>query len=185
LVIAILRVLAEAAVNDSKKEGIGAIVACVLMCCIRCIEDIISYLNKNAYAYMAICGENYCTSAWNGFLNNLKHAAKFYFAVSLANVLIFLGILCITGLSLGTFLLFARYAFEDGKYISLFAPAVAASVIAFLIASLFLSVFDEAVLATVQCYAVDCDLNDGVPKWGPASYQDALLKIFDEDKVFP
>ena len=119
--------LAEATVNDSMKEGVAAIVACVLMCCIRCIEDIVEYLNKNAYTYMAICGENYCTSAWNEFLNNMKHAAKFYFAIQIVNVLIFLGILCITDLSLLVLLLFARYAFEDGKYISLVGSAVATS----------------------------------------------------------
>ena len=73
--------LAEAAARDAKEEGPAAIIACVMLCCIKCIEDIVSYINKNAYAYMAISGENYCTSAWNGFLNNLKHAAKFYFAV--------------------------------------------------------------------------------------------------------
>ena len=81
-------------------------------------------------------------------------------------MIVFLGILCITGLSLGCFLLFARYAFSVTST-DLLGPAVAASVLAFLVACLFLSMFDEAVIVTVQCYSVDCDYNNGSPKWGP------------------
>jgi len=51
-----------------------------LMCFLKCIEELVEYLNKVAYAYMAITGDKYCTSAWNGFLINLKHLCQFYLA---------------------------------------------------------------------------------------------------------
>jgi len=52
---------------------------------------------------MALSGETYCRSAWNGFLLNMKHCAKFYFAQSLAGMFVFMGILAVafTNVALG------------------------------------------------------------------------------------
>ena len=70
--------------RKAAEEGGNAILLCAA-CCMKCImksiEDFVEYLNKTAYAYMAISGENYCKSAWNGLLLNLKHMAKYYYAV--------------------------------------------------------------------------------------------------------
>jgi len=44
---------------------------------LKCIEDICDYINKAAFAYMAVTGDSFCTSAWSGALLNLKHLVKF------------------------------------------------------------------------------------------------------------
>jgi len=62
----------------------GKLLACCVKCCLRCIEDFIEYLTKTAYSFMAISGQPFCKAGWNGFLLNLKHCAKFYFATLLA-----------------------------------------------------------------------------------------------------
>lgn len=74
-IIKIVRTIADAADNDGKGEGDGAakVVAVCLKCLLNCIEDFLNYLNILAYANMAISGDKYCTSAWNGFMLNLRH----------------------------------------------------------------------------------------------------------------
>jgi hypothetical protein len=45
---------------------------------------------------MAVSGDSFCTSAWNGFLINLKHCVKFYFAQEIGGFFIFMGVVFIT-----------------------------------------------------------------------------------------
>lgn len=99
--------LNKSADNLQESGGAAACLAVCLKCCFRCVEDILEYLNKVAYAYMAITGDKYCTSAWNGFLLNLKHCSQFYIAQYLAGGFIFFGTFMIILLNLGVF--FALY----------------------------------------------------------------------------
>lgn len=74
-IITFLQGLCESIQQDSDNAA-----ARCATCCLKCIEDIIEYINTIAYANMAVSGDSFCTSAWNGFILNLKHMAKFYFA---------------------------------------------------------------------------------------------------------
>jgi len=74
----------------------GKLLACCVKCCIRCIEDVLEYLTKTAYSFMAITGQPFCKAGWNGFLLNLKHCAKFYFALMLARGFVTVGTIIVT-----------------------------------------------------------------------------------------
>ena len=73
--------------------------ACILkcgLCYLNCLERVTDYIHEGGFAYMAVSGEGFCMSAWNGFLLNIKHIMKFSFANLVANLLIFVGKLGIT-----------------------------------------------------------------------------------------
>jgi len=83
-----------------KQSGDNAVVRNMVACAhcvLGCIERICDYINQAAYAYQAVSGESFCTSAWQGFLLNFKHMAKFAFANMIAKVFIFIGKVAITG----------------------------------------------------------------------------------------
>jgi hypothetical protein len=83
-IIVIVKGAVETAQDAADKEGASPAVQCALccvMCFVSCLEDLIAYINKTAYAYMAVSGDSYCTSAYNGFLLNLKHLWHFHFAI--------------------------------------------------------------------------------------------------------
>merc|ERR1711998_732274 len=71
-IVYILRVLVDAVVNAAEEKGgengIVVLIGCLLKCCVGCLESLIEYLNTTAYAFMAVSGDSYCKSAWNGFL---------------------------------------------------------------------------------------------------------------------
>jgi hypothetical protein len=52
---------------------------------------------------MAITGNKYCTSAWNGFLLNIKHCSQFYTANWLAGLFILFGTFMIILMNLAVF----------------------------------------------------------------------------------
>lgn len=75
-------------------SGNNAAIKCIV-CCAECLiklfERIVDYINQAAYAYMVNTGDNFCTSAYNGFLLNVKNALMFAFANWVAKMFIFIG----------------------------------------------------------------------------------------------
>ena len=87
--------------NTAKRAGDKAgecLMKCIL-CCLTCLEKTVEYLNDAAYAYIACSGKSFFSSAWNGFLLNLKHGLVFATANMLAKLFIVLGKIGITVLN--------------------------------------------------------------------------------------
>jgi hypothetical protein len=114
-IVSILRTIVETLADSAKKDGDGAakLIACIASCLMACLESIIEHLSKLAYAYMAISGEGFCSSAWNGFILNLKHLAKFIFALNIAGMFIFMGIICITCANTAIGYVVSKYIIKD------------------------------------------------------------------------
>lgn len=54
--------------------------------------------------------------------------------------------------------------------------------VTFMTASIFLGLFDTAVMALMTCLAIDMDMNDGAPKFGPPTFHDSVGKIDTENR---
>lgn len=50
------------------------------------------------------------------------------------------------------------------------------AVITYMVASLFLSLFEEAVKAMLTCLCIDLDAHAGEPMFGPATFHDDYMK---------
>ena len=163
-----IKIVVDALADYAKRESDGNAVirclACCAKCCVGCLNEVVDYVNKGAYAYMAISGDPYCKSAWNGYMINLKHTMEFLFANSLANMLVFFGKLMITSLNCvtGWGLISLRHT-HSGQAPGLLGPLLVIGIFTFVSATIFLSTFDDATNATIHCLAVDMDLNEGVP----------------------
>ena len=169
---------AEKASGDN--PAIKIIVACGA-CLLKCIEKICDYINQAAYAYMAVSGESFCVAAWHGFLLNVKHMLKFSFANMIAKVFIFLGKLAITvGNCFSLFFIMKNITHDTEEVSSLVGPVVVVGIVSYMTASIFLGLFDTAVLALMTCLAIDMDLHDGHPAFGPPTFHDSIGKIDSE-----
>jgi len=148
------------------------------LCYIECLEKVTDYINEAAYAYMAVSGENFIKSAWNGFLLNVKHIMKFSFANLLANVFIFLGKVGITVGNVFSLLFIMKTVTKDMDEISsIFGPCLVVGVFTYFTASVFLGLFDTAVMSMMTSLAIDMDLNGGNPVYGPPTFHDSVKKI--------
>lgn len=176
--IKLIRFLAEMAQGDKKEGGAGAVAQCICMCIISCIESYLDYLNQMAIAFMAVSGDPFCTSAWNGFLINLKHMVKFYFAQDIGGFIIFMGVVFITLINTGIFFLLTKVGKTSGADPTL--PLVAVFVLSYLASIITMGLFDDAIRAILMCFSVDMDLNNGSPKFGPPTFHEKLEAIRDE-----
>lgn len=65
---------------------------------------------------------------------------------------------------------------DVGEVSSPAGPILVVALFTYVAASIFLGLFDEAVMALMTCIAVDSDLH-GEPKYGPPTFHDALNSI--------
>ena len=126
--------------------AIKIIVACG-NCVLKCIEKICDYINKSAFAYIAVSGDGFCMGAWNGFLLNVKHLLKFSFANFIAAVFTFLGKVAITVINCFSLYAIMKYITKDlDEVSSILGPVIVIAVITFITASVFLGLFDVTVI---------------------------------------
>lgn len=174
---------AEKASGDN--AAVKLIVACG-NCCLKCIEKICDYLNSAAFCYMAVSGDSFCSSAWNGFLLNVKHMLEFGFANTIAKVFIFIGKLAIVIGNVFSLYFIMKYITKDTEEVSsLIGPFSVVGLVTWFTASVFLGLFDTTVMAMSTCLAVDTDAH-GHPEFGPPTYHDGmneLKKHKKDDKV--
>ena len=148
------------------------------MCCVGCLEKLIEYFNKAAYAFMAVTGQPFFSSAWTGFLLNIKHGLAFAWAKTLANLFVLFGKVTLVVLNCATCFLLMKYITKDVEEgVNITWPIGAVAVSTYITVNIFLSMFDEGVLAMLTCLSIDADLHDGEPKFGPPTFHDKINKI--------
>lgn len=110
---------------------------------------------------MAVSGENFCSSAWNGFLLNMTFGMEFAWANTLAAMFIFMGKIFIVVLNCFTLygLMLVRKDLEEVKSIG--GPMLICAIGSYATANLFLGMMDEAVIALLTCLCIDRGINDG------------------------
>lgn len=127
---------------------------------------------------MAVSGEGFCTSAWNGFLLNMKHVMEFAWANTLAMLFIFTGKISLVAVNCGFLYFTMSFITKDfsgpDAVSSVWGPIVVVAIITYVAASVFLGLFSNTVLSLMTCLAIDIDLNDGEPKYGPPTFHDSL-----------
>lgn len=179
LMMALIRVIR--AIVESRGNGTANAAGKCIMCCLACLEDAVDYINLIAYANMAVSGDSFCTSAWNGFILNLKHCVKFYFAETLAGMFVLIGYLFVVCFNILTLQLVSRYATKSYENIYYFsAPTIIVMFSSLITATLFIGLFSKAVVGTLQSMAVDRDVHNGETKFGPPSYHKKLRAIYGE-----
>lgn len=152
--------LAEKAEQAGGDNQAIKIIVCVGQCILKCIEKIVDYINEAAFAYICVTGDNFCMGAWNGFLLNVKHCLKFSFANGLAKVFILLGKVALTVGNCFSLLFIIKHVTKS-QVTGTTGPIVVVAIVSFFTASLFLGIFETAVMALMTCYSVDLDLHDG------------------------
>lgn len=173
---------AEKAEQASGDNAAVQCIVCCGRCCLKCIEKIVDYINEAAFAYIAVTGDAFCEGAWNGFILNVKHMLKFSFANMIAKVFIFLGIIGITVVNCLSLLFIMKHVTHDMEQVhSVWGPVIVVGIVSFITASLFLGLFETTVMAMMTSLAVDMDLHNGTPAFGPPTFHDAVGKVGERD----
>jgi len=136
-----------------KDNIIFKIVTCIIRCCLKCLDCCIKFMNKNAYIQVALHNDNFCTAAKNSFWLIANNGRRFTAVGITGSILMFLGKALIT-----TACTFICLAIVDAMYKDIeqpFIPALVVALFAYMIASVFLAVFDFSALTILHCFCLD------------------------------
>ena len=116
-------------------------ISCCMRCCIWCLDACVKHITKNAYIQMAITSENFCNSCWLTFSLLVRNGLRFSITASIGAILMFVGKAFIMVLSGWIAYLIIMNSFIKDKVYSPVFPVVIVVVIAYLLASVFLSIY--------------------------------------------
>lgn len=168
-----------------RASGENPAVKCAVRCAeclLKCLEKITDYINTAAYAYMAVSGDSFCSSAWNGFLLNMTYGMEFLWANNLASLFIFLSKMFIVNINCGCLLLFMQARGDLDEVKSKGGPLFICALASYFTANLFLGMMDETVMALLTSLSIDRGVNgEGEEKFGPPTFHDSIQKMPNAD----
>lgn len=136
--------------NPAKKA-----IECVIRACLWCVDACVKYITESAYMQCCVSNEGFCFSAWNSFCLLIRHAGRFGSLAMVDWMLNILGKGCICASSAGLAYVVADKAFPLVQQPAI--PAIAILCYAYVVGSLFLTIFSFAARTILFCYLVDED----------------------------
>lgn len=182
-----IRVKIKLARFDENNFFIGILLKC-LTCFILCFERFIKFLNKNAYIQIALHSVSFCAGARDAFFLIFRNAARFLTLGSLGAIFIFLGkwLVTLSATYIGYLILTRSEKYENELHSPVF-PTIVFLILAYVISSLFLVVYEMACDSILHCFLADEELmkSDGnrEPEHAPSDLKDFLHKERDNDKI--
>jgi hypothetical protein len=95
---------------------------------------------------MTISGESFNVSAWHCYLLNLKHSQNFSSSHSIAVIFMVFAKFCITFINcLSFYIIQSRFTQVSEQISSIYIPLLVTAVMTYMIASIFLGLFDKSI----------------------------------------
>lgn len=127
---------------------------------------------------MAVTGKNFFSSAWSGFLLNLKHGLVFIWANFLAKLFILLGKVGITVMNVYSCYLLMKFRGDlNDAGMDPRVPLLFVAFFTYFVTNIFLGMFDQGVMAMLTCVCCDQDLHEGKQGFGPDTFNNKIDKI--------
>lgn len=132
---------------------------CCLACCVRCLDQCVKHITKNAYIQIALTSNNFCSSAWLTFWLIVRNCGRFSMVAGIGAILMFVGKVTICALSgwIAYLIIMNAKVLKDQVYSPVF-PIVVVVAIAYLLSSVFLSIFSFSSTAILHCFILDSEL---------------------------
>ena len=176
----IFEYIGEKMIGATGNNGCTRCLVSCIRCCLDCFDRFIRYLNRNAFIYMALSGESFCSSALNAFILILKNAAKFAFVEGIADVFMFLAKFFISCATTGVSWPIMK-AVADVE--SVFFPLFMIFMLSYMIASTFIAVFDVSANTILQCYLLDKEVAAQQGMEDPDHIPPTMTKFFGSAAV--
>jgi len=133
-----------------------------LGCCVDCADCCLDKISTNALVWTSIWGDSFlvaCCSSFELIWRNLSKVA----AITLTQgFLVILGKAMVSLAATGASTMLIHHFYGD-QISSIIMPAVVLFVLSFMVATLFMSVFQTTIDCIFFCYLVDSSANEGTP----------------------
>ena len=153
--------------KKTESKCFKCIISC-LQCCVACIGKCMEYINKHAYIQIALRGENFCTSAWEGFGLIIRNLGRFSTLSAIGGIFTVIGTVFISLISgiIGYFVITKVSYFSD-ELNSCVLPVVVFIIIGMVLGLVTMSIFGTSGDALMHSFLLDEEINKGQAKAFP------------------
>jgi len=164
----------------SGDNGCTRCLLCCMRCCLDCFDRFMRFLTRNAFIYMAISSESFCTSALHSFVLILRNSVKFGFVDGIADVFMFLAKFLVSIATTSVMYLFLGWCTKVQSFV---VPLIVIFLFSYILSSVFIAIFDVGANTLLQCYLLDMDIANSNGKLEPDHIPPTLTKFFSTDEV--
>ena len=166
----LLQTVLEWAEKKSKMEGdLNPVTSCIvksLLCCCKCVEGIVQFVNKNVYIDIALTSKGFCTALGSVAEIIIHHGAAMAILNGATLIFQIVGLASITACcGLVSALLLSTSKYRDitsAAYLPNPGAAIAVScILAFIVGWAFMAIFDMTSDTLLICHAEDLQRSDG------------------------
>lgn len=159
-VVTMIRVVFEYLVKQA--EGSGAkenpffkAVTCCIRGVLYLLDQYVKFISKNAFIQTALMNTSFCGSAFNSFYLIVRHAGRFTSAGAIGWIMMLLGKGTIMSTSAYLTILVIKSTYPEIS--QPFVPAFLVAMAAYVVASLFMSIFSFTCTAILHCFILTED----------------------------
>ena len=148
-------------INPAARENeiIGFCCKCVI-CFVQCLERFVKFLDHQAYIRIALTGEGFCSAAQSAFEIMLGNAGRFSALGGIGYIFNFLGKAAITVASTWTGFYYITNVGEiKDSIFSPLGPVIAFAIASYLVAALFMGVYETAADTIIQAFILDEEIH--------------------------
>lgn len=147
-------------------------VLCCLQCCFGCLGRFTEFVNEHAYIQIAIKGDEFWKSAWEGYALIVRNLGRFSALSFIGSLFTFIGSIFIGVLScvIGYFIIIGLNEFSDSLN-SCILPVVIFFIIGWFFGYVSMSIFGVSGDSLIYCFLLEEELNFGQAKAFPALQQ--------------
>lgn len=142
------------------KNLIMKVIVCCVRCCIWCLDYCVKHITKNAYIQIALTGNSFCQAAWQTFWLVVRNAGRFSVVTGIGNLLMFIGkaVNIVVSGWIAYLILMNEKNLKENVQSPIF-PVIVVVFIAYLLSSVFISLFSFSATTILHCFIVDSELS--------------------------
>ncbi|MES1904689.1 MAG: hypothetical protein MHPSP_000851 [Paramarteilia canceri] len=127
--------------DEVKADCLRQILYCI-NCCLACFEKTLKFLTRNAYIEISISGRSFLPSAKRSFKFMISHAISLATINAVTFLVLWLSrIIIAIGIGIGAYY-WQKEKFDQNTYNYIYTAAVISGILAFIIAHIFMEVYD-------------------------------------------
>ncbi|KAJ3265797.1 hypothetical protein HDU77_003817 [Chytriomyces hyalinus] len=158
----VIMLLFKRMAKKSKLKFLIPIIDCC-QCYLKWLEELVKWISKNGYILVAIEGENFCKSCTTALGLLTRNVLRLIAVDLVGDMIIILSKVCITASTV--MILYAFISWQSKLIVIqiIYIPLVICGLIAFFVASAFMSVYALGIDSIFMCFLIDVEKNDGSP----------------------
>eukprot|EP01083_Nonionella_stella_P023795 65801_1 len=164
--------------TQARSNSVQRTFFCLCSCCMLCLEKFLNMISRNAFVFTAVYGDAFCAAAGNAFKLVWRNLARVAAIDMVGDILIFLGKIIIAVVTTGLVGLWVvQFGSIGADLSSPIFPLVVVFILSYIIASIFMVVFETSIDTIFLCFLIDEECFKGTQQMFAS---ESLLSVVDK-----